>query len=256
LQVELTIVLNDVIIFFIALLYAVLVLVIGDLGRRRLKLGSDFTRKIIHLFAGGAIWTVPFYTHAWVAVLVAVTFVVMLGLSTQERFGRFFSAMARPEDLEYGSVRGPFWYAVSITLLTAIFTFAPYEEYYFLAAAGIHIMMLGDGMSAPIGIKYGKNHTITIFGSKRSLQGCAALFFFGLIGAMVAILFFGVYNYGTLAPGGQILWSYVLTLALSGAAGATLIELVSPKGTDNVTVPFGSTVVMYLVAVYLGLVAF
>jgi len=246
--------LNDVIVYLIAVFYAMMVLVVGDIGRRKLKLGSNFTRKTIHLFAGLAIWTVPYYPHPWVATLVALTFVVFLGLASGERFGRFFQAMARPEDLEHGSVRGPFWYAVSITILTGVFTFTGYERLYFVAAAAIHIMMFGDGMSAPIGLKYGKNHMHTIFGSKRSLPGCAALFVFGFLGAILAFWFFGIVNYGVFVSGSSILWVPMFSLALIGAAAATLIELVSPKGTDNVTLPFITCLVIFLAGMAMGVV--
>jgi phytol kinase len=256
-QVELSIVLEDVVVYFIAVIYAVIVLAVADIGRRKLNLGSDFTRKIVHLFAGAAIWTVPYYPHPWVATLVALTFVIMLGLTNTERFGRFFAAMARPEDLEHGSVRGPFWYAVSITVLTGLFTFTGYERLYFVPAAAIHIMMLGDGMSAPIGMKWGKNSCRTIFGSKRSPHGCLGLLVFGFIGALIAFWWFGVYSppHPLVGMSGIMLMEIVL-LALIGAVTATLVELVSPKGTDNILLPFASCTIMLLAGMFLGVVVF
>lgn len=253
-QVEFTIVLEDIIVFFIAVIYAVIILTIADVGRRKMHLGSDFTRKIVHLFAGAAIWTVPYYPHPWVATFVALTFVIMLGLANTQRFGRFFEAMARPEDLEHGSVRGPFWYAVSITALTAVFTFTGYEEAYFVAGAAIMIMMLGDGMSAPIGMRYGAKHTKVIFGSKRSIQGCLALFVFGFIGAVIAFWWFGIYSYPIFTTSAGYL--NMLLLATIGALTATFVELISPKGTDNITLPMISCLVMLFVAMQMGLLVF
>jgi phytol kinase len=251
-QVEFAITMEDIIVFFIAIIYAVIILTIADLGRRKLNLGSDFTRKIVHLFAGAAIWTVPYYPHPWVATFVALTFVIMLLLANTERFGRFFAAMARPEDLEHGSVRGPLWYAVSITILTAIFTFTGYDQYYFIAGGAIMIMMLGDGMSAPIGMKYGSNHTRVIFGSKRSIEGCLGLFIFGFIGAMVAFWWFGIFSLTVFTAG--VGYIDMTLLALIGALTATIVELVSPKGTDNITLPMITSIVMLLVAMQMGLV--
>ncbi|MFW9851046.1 MAG: diacylglycerol/polyprenol kinase family protein [Candidatus Thorarchaeota archaeon] len=253
-QLDFAITLQDIIVFFIAVLYALLVLVIGDVARRKLNVGSDFTRKIVHLFAGAAVWTVPYYTHSYVATFVALLFTIFLIFASNERFSKFFSAMARPEDVEHGSVRGPFWYACSITILTGIFTFLQLDTIYFIAAASIHMMMFGDGLSAPIGMKYGKNHTVTILGSKRSLQGSIALFVFAFLGAMLAFWFFGIYNYGTLAPSGSILWTQILITALVGSLAATLVEFVSPKGTDNITLPFTTCVVMLIVGIILGIV--
>ena len=252
-QFDFTIVFEDIIVFFIAVVYALIILTIADIGRRKMNLNSDFTRKIIHLFAGMAVWTVPYYPNPWVATIVALLFVIMLGVANTERFGRFFAAMARPEDLENCSVRGPFWYAVSITILTAIFTFTGNEALYFIPGAAIQIMMFGDGMSAPIGMRYGANHTRVIFGSKRSIQGTLALFIFGFLGAMIAFWWFGIFSLVIFTSGAG--YTNMIILAFVGALTATIVELVSPKGTDNVTLPMISTIVMFLVALQMGLVS-
>ena len=255
-QVEFLIDLNDIIVFFIAVTYAIIVLSIADLAKRKFNVGQEFSRRIVHLFAGGAIWTVPFYTHPWVATFVALLFVIMLGLAGTSRFEKFFKAMARPEDLENNSVRGPFWYAVSIVILTGIFTFTGYAHLYFIGAAAIHIMMFGDGMSAPVGIKYGESTTREIFGSKRSKPGSMALFVFGFLGALFAFWLFGIFTYGAFVDNGAILWIPMITIALIGAISATLIELVSPKGTDNITLPLLSCCIMLLVGIDMGVVVF
>lgn len=255
-QVEFTIVFEDIIVFLIAVIYAVIILTIADVGRRKMNLHSDFTRKIIHLFAGMAIWTLPFFPHPWLATFVALLFVMMLAMANTERFGRFFAAMARPEDLDHGSVRGPFWYAVSITVLVAIFTFTGNAAIFFVAGGALQIMMFGDGMSAPIGMKYGANHTKIIFGSKRSIQGCLALFAFGFLGALIAFWWFGIFSLAVpiFTPGAG--YVNMILLAFIGALTATIVELVSPKGTDNITLPMISCVVMFLVAMQMGLLGF
>jgi phytol kinase len=255
-QVDFTIVFGDIIVYFIAVFYAAMILTIADIARKKLKLGSEMTRRIVHLFAGAAIWTVPYYPHPWVATLVALTFVIMLALANTARFSGFFAAMARPEDLENNSVRGPLWYAVSITVLTGIFTFTGYYQLYFIAAAAIHIMMFGDGMSAPIGIKYGLNSTREIFGSKRSIPGTLSVFIFGFLGVLLACWWFGIVSLSNpvFIDSGNILWIQIIMLAFVGAITGTVVELVSPKGTDNITLPLITCAVLFLVAVQLGLV--
>ncbi|MFW9801859.1 MAG: diacylglycerol/polyprenol kinase family protein [Candidatus Thorarchaeota archaeon] len=248
--------LGDIAVYFIALLYAVIVLTVADLARRKMNWRPEFTRRIVHLFAGFAIWAVPYFPHPWVATLVGFTFVLMLALANHERFSRFFEAMARPEDLEHGSVRGPLWYAVSITILTAVFTITGYQNLYFIPAAAIHIMMLGDGMSAPIGMRYGINSCRVIFGSKRSPHGCAAVLIFGFFGALLAFWFFGIVNYGVFASGGNILWIQMLVLALIGAFIATIVEALSPKGTDNILLPLITCVALLFAGMAMGIVAF
>ncbi len=256
-QVEFSIVLEDIIVYFIAVFYAVIILTVADITRKKRNLGSEVTRRIVHLFAGAAIWTVPYYPHPWVATLVALTFVIMLALANTERFSGFFAAMARPEDLEHNSVRGPFWYAVSITILTGIFTFTGYHELYFIPAAAIHIMMFGDGMSAPIGMKYGRTTTRVIFGSNRSVPGTLAVFIFGFFGSLLAFWWFGIFSLANpvFIVGGNILWFEMIVLALVGATTATLVEFVSPKGTDNITLPLITCLVIFLAAFAMGLAA-
>ncbi|MFX1484419.1 MAG: hypothetical protein ACFFCP_14665, partial [Promethearchaeota archaeon] len=216
-QADFSIVLEDVIVYFIALFYAAMILTIADIVRKKRDLGSEVTRRIVHLFAGAAIWTVPYFPHPWVATMVALTFVVMLALANTDRFSGFFAAMARPEDLENNSVRGPFWYAISITLLTGIFTFTGYHAFYFAAAAAIHIMMFGDGMSAPIGMKYGANSTRVIFGSNRSIPGTLSVFVFGFLGSLLAFWWFGIVSADVFISSGNILWFEMLILALVGS---------------------------------------
>jgi phytol kinase len=255
-QVEFAIEFTDIVVYFIAVIYAVIILIAADLARRKMNWGSEFTRRIVHLFAGIAIWTVPYYPHPWVATLVALTFVVMLALANHERFSKFFEAMARPEDLEHGSVRGPLWYAVSITILTAAFTFSGYDNLYFIAAAAIHIMMFGDGMSAPIGMRYGANSTRVIFGSNRSLPGSVAVLIFGFLGALLAFWFFGIVNYGVFVSGGNILWIQMVPLALVGAVTGTIVEAISPKGIDNILLPLTTCIIMLLFGMTIGVVVF
>lgn len=255
-QVDFTIVFGDIIVYFIAVFYAAMILTIADIARKKLKLGPEMTRRIVHLFAGAAIWTVPYYPHPWVATFVALTFVIMLALANTDRFSGFFAAMARPEDLENNSVRGPLWYAVSITILTGVFTFSGHYQLYYIAAAAIHIMMFGDGMSAPIGMRYGQNSTREILGSKRSIPGSLSVFVFGFLGVLLACWWFGIVSLTNpvFIDSGIILWFEMIVFAFIGAITATVVELVSPKGTDNITLPLVTCVALFLVAMQLGLV--
>ncbi|NWF95287.1 MAG: hypothetical protein HXY34_04010, partial [Candidatus Thorarchaeota archaeon] len=84
-----------------------------------------------------------------------------------------------------------------------------------------------------------------------------ALFVFAFVGAMLGFWFFGVVNYGetAFAPGGVVLWVPMILLALVGSVTATLVELISPKGTDNITLPFASMLVMLFVGLQWGLFA-
>ena len=74
---------------------------------------------------------------------------------------------------------------------------------------------------------------------------------------MVAFWWFGVYSPPQPLVGmGGIMLMEIIILALVGAFSAMLVELVSPKGTDNILLPFASCAVMLTAGMLLGVVVF
>ncbi|HUX98243.1 MAG TPA: hypothetical protein VMV49_01700, partial [Candidatus Deferrimicrobium sp.] len=72
---------NDFLVFGIAYLYVIIVLLVGEVLRKKFEKTSEFTRKIIHIFAGFSVYTVLFFDHPWIANIVALTFVILLYLA-------------------------------------------------------------------------------------------------------------------------------------------------------------------------------
>jgi phytol kinase len=247
---------NDFIVLGIAYLYVIVVLLTGEFFRKKLNKSSEFTRKIIHIFAGFSVYTVLFFDHPWVANIIAASFVVLLYLagpsSPVTALREMFGTMEREE--EGGKLWGPFYYAISILTLTMIFTitgiFNPgFELYYWLATGPLTIMYLGDGLASVMGRKFAKKTYIVIKGSKRSFVGSLTLFGAGFGGAIFALWFNGILairvNYGS----GFIFltWDLILLFSLAAATIATVIEFFSPSGYDNLTVPLGTALILCLV---------
>jgi dolichol kinase len=69
---------------------------------------------------------------------------------------------------------------------------------------------------------------------------------------MVAFWWFGIFSLTVFTAG--VGYIDMTLLALIGALTATIVELVSPKGTDNITLPMITSIVMLLVAMQMGLV--
>jgi len=105
-------------------------------------------------------------------------------------------------------------------------------------------------------MKYGQSSTREIFRSKRSVPGTLSVFIFGFLGVLLACWWFGIFSMvdPIFVTGGNILWFEMVVLALVGAITATLVELVSPKGTDNITLPLITCVVLFICAWQLGLI--
>ncbi|MHA1129828.1 MAG: diacylglycerol/polyprenol kinase family protein [Candidatus Helarchaeota archaeon] len=247
---------NDFLILGIAYLYVVVVLLIGEFLRKKWNKSSEFTRKIIHIFAGFSVFTVLFFDHPWVANIVALSFVVLLYLagpsSPVTALREIFGTMERKE--EGAKLWGPFYYAISILVLTLIFTitalFIPgFELYYWLATGPLTIMYLGDGLAPILGKKYAKKIYIVIKGSRRSLIGSLTLFGAGFGGAIFATWFNGIFaikiNYGT--PFILVTWDMIILFSLVAATIGTVLEFFSPAGLDNLIVPLGTTAILCLI---------
>lgn len=239
----------DLIVLAIAFIWVIGVLVVGEGLRRWRKYPPTMTRKFIHLFAGFSVFTVPFYTNAWAAIIVAVSFVILIFLASPKSpiksLKAMFEVMAREEDYLSGHIWGPFLYAISITILVSIFTLIPsLTPFFVLPAMALTAMYLGDGVAPMIGAKYGK-HKYTIGKSTRSIEGSVAIFLASFLGAWICWVFLDFFATGGVPIFG--VW-HIAILGLFCAISATVIEGVSPAGLDNITVPLLTAVIIFLCA--------
>jgi phytol kinase len=227
-----------------------MILILGEGLRRWRKYSSAMTRKFIHLGAGFSVFTVPFYTHPWAAIIVAVSFLVLIFLASPKSpiksLRNMFEVMAREEDYLSGHIWGPFLYAISITILVSIFTLIPpLTPLYPLPAMALTAMYLGDGIAPLIGAKFGK-HWYKIGKSIRSLEGSISVFFASFVGVWICWFFLDMF-----ATGGMPYFNLVqtATLSLICATSALLLEGMSPAGWDNLSVPLLTTVVLVVTGV-------
>ncbi|MFX0169216.1 MAG: diacylglycerol/polyprenol kinase family protein [Candidatus Hodarchaeota archaeon] len=237
--------LTDLLVLAIAYTWVVAILVIGEGLRRWRNYHPAMTRKFIHLGAGFSVFTVPFYTHSWAAIIVAVSFLVLIYLASPKSpvkgLRSMFEVMAREEDYLSGHIWGPFFYAVSITLLVSVFTLIPsLTPLYPLPAMGLTAMYLGDGIAPFIGAKYGK-HWYRIGKATRSIEGSLSVFAASFIGSWICWLFLDVFSTNGL-PVFSLL--QIITISLMCASSAMLLEGLSPAGWDNLSVPLLATIIL------------
>jgi len=198
--------------------------------RRYFSLSSNFTRKVIHVGVGNWIFLWPFAFDHWYAILVPPALFVVLNYVSYRR--ELFKAMERKEKV--GGL-GTVYYAISLTVIAPI---AVILRATWIAASAIMLMAWADGLADPVGRRYGmqKYH---VAGSTKSVEGSLSFFLFGACSVAATVMFFQTLS---LLPPVNI-----PIFAIGVAALGTLIEAVSPAGTDNLTVP----ILSFIVALFL-----
>jgi len=217
---------NNFLGIIISVLFVFIVIGISTLLTKKNILKDEGSRKFIHI--GVSNWWIIamlFFDNNIYASIVPALFVILNYISYKKNI---FTAMERDgskEDL------GTVYYAISLFILSLI-TFKNIN-YSYIGALGILTMGYGDGFAAVIGKKYGRKK-FEVFGSKKSIIGSLTMFIATFIVCYVILSIFNPVN--------------VLTYSFILAFFATLLELFTPKGFDNLSVPLGTSMIYYLLA--------
>ena len=211
---------------------------------------SKFTaRKIVHMFAGLVVVTAPFYIWPFWTTIIAGVFTTVVYLSSKDskvkQLKDLYNTISeeQEEGLKRAFLQGPFFYAVSITLLFTIFAFFNPDQFYF-AISGILIMIIADTLASVVGKRWGKiSLSLKWTNSKRTLLGSLTFFVSALV-----LCFLSFFLFGLLIPALQepLTFDTIIIYSLITSAIATLIELISPSTYDDLTVPMGSTLIIYI----------
>jgi len=233
----------------ITFFYVLMTIFIPLVLYKKEKISKFTARKAIHMFAGLAILSSPFYFWPFWSTIVAGTLTVFVYLSSKEskvkQLKDLYDAISeeQEEGLKRAFLQGPFFYCVSITLLVFIFAiFAP-DQFYF-PIAGVLIMIFADTLASVIGKRWGKiSLSLPWTNSKRTLEGSLTFFVTAFL-----VCYLSFFLFGTLIPTFQepLPFTTILIYSLITSAISTLIELISPSTYDDLTVPIGSTIIIYL----------
>ena len=188
------------------------------------------SRKILHIMTGNIAFILPiFQTREMMVFLAAGPFILFTFLMSS--YSPIKSVRGKTSEAGHGL--GLVYYAIAWAVLAYIF-FDTKE----VIAIGILAMSYGDGLASLIGIKFGKKK-YQIFEDVKSYIGSYAMFTFTFIMMIIALLFYGKLslNYETL----------FLLLCIAGISA--IVEGVTPRGLDNLSVPFVAAILYFLLMV-------
>jgi len=215
--------------------YVLALLVVAEIGRRRLSLKSTFTRHIIHLFAGASVLVLPLTSEWYYPFMIPVGLGLVVGLAlTFAKTSFITTSMVDEKEHTRAHAYGPLYYIISIGVLILV-GWSRRD----LIMASIMIMAWGDGAASMFAPLIRNRHKYSF--SEKSIEGSILMLLAGFLGASLALLISSTLYVAV--PLGRIL----MTAAVGSLVG-TLVEMltVGPmQPFDNFTVPFIAFVVMY-----------
>jgi dolichol kinase len=204
--------------------YILIVIVISGRMPTLLHVSPKASRKFLHAMIGNLPFIIPLFTANIYPALVAAPFILVTFIASPvfpfKDLNRRLKRLANITD--EGHHLGLVFYAISYTILASFFASKPH-----VIAAGILPMAYGDSAASLVGERYGRTY-YRLF-ARRSLEGSATMFTVSFLSFVAGLTFFSwLYSFSVLDR---------IVPALALASVATLVEALSPKGSDNLTVP-------------------
>ena len=178
----------------------------------------ELSRKFLHIMVGNVAFLLPIFQTSWIMAFIAagpfILFTFLISPHTPIKSIRGMTSAA-------GHGMGLVYYSITWTVLAYLFF-----DNMVIIAIGILAMSYGDGFASIIGIRLGKKR-YSVFGDQKSYVGSFAMFVFTFTTTVVALVYYGIF-----------LSSYVILVLLGIALVAAIVEGLTPKGLDNLSVPF------------------
>jgi len=226
---------RNVFLMLLCYAYVIFIIFISSKMTTFLHVSQKASRKFLHAMIGNLPFVIPFFTASIYPALVAAPFIpltfIASPLSPFKNVSRKMKGLA--EITEEGHHLGLVFYAVSYTVLALFFASKPY-----VIAAGILPMAYGDSAASLVGERYGKTKYKLI--ASRSLEGSIAMFLASFLSVVASLAFFStLYSFSSLD------W---IVVAFAVATVTTVTEALSPKGSDNLTVPAVGALMLLMLA--------
>lgn len=220
---------NIIVLSFIYLVGIILLLAFNEINYRRFKLQGEVTRKFAHFAATLA--TVPFpyiFPSHWYILVLALLFFAALFIT------QYSKQLKSIHDIQRKSIGS---YLLPLSIYTT-FLISSLMENKFIYILPMLILAVCDPMAAILGINLkAYNGRIKLFGHKldKTWLGSGAFFATSFIISLIALYFHW-----------ELFSLKTFWLALTVAIVSTLAELISWRGSDNLTIPLSVLLVLVL----------
>ncbi|MDD3478264.1 MAG: hypothetical protein PHP32_05260 [Candidatus Izemoplasmatales bacterium] len=221
---------NNILGLVVSVLFITLILGISTLCLHLRWFSQEASRKFIHI--GVSNWWIIamifFDVWYWASIVPAI-FIVLNTISYKTKLVK---AMERGENDSLGTI----YYPISLLVLTILF-FGFFPEYRWVGLIGVLVMGYGDGFAAIIGKNVASRKLI----QEKSLAGSLSMFLISWVVSVIPLMLY--------LQSPSIYYAFLVALIPAGVA--TLLELFSHDGIDNLTVPIGTSVILFLLLLLL-----
>ena len=223
---------NNILGIMISFIFVLSIIGISTILTNKKIISGETSRKFIHI--GVCNWWIIamiYFDNRYYAAIVPALFVVINYISYKYKVIEAMERDGGRRDL------GTVYYAISLLILS-LFTLGKSNNGY-IGALGIFTMGYGDGFAAVVGTIKGTKY-IPIGKNLKSKEGTLTML---VITFAVITLILGICT--DISIIGLVLYSLGLSIV------ATLLELFTPHGLDNLTVPLGVSLLYYLISIFM-----
>lgn len=204
----------------IAIVGTGLILLIGELLWKKRKLKGEYARKFVHILTASfaAFW--PLFISRFYIVILSVLFVLTV---VAVKKLKLFKSLRSIRRATYGEV----WYGIGIGVAAVLF-----QSNAVYAIAILH-MALADGFAAIVGVGLSQRaNRFKYRGSRKSIEGSLTFVAVSFFLNATYWIWLAVHN-TSFDTSAIAVASYCLVCAIV----LSVIEIVSPKGSDNLFIP-------------------
>lgn len=215
----------------ISVLFVIILLLIAlsELFRKKQIWSAEFTRKFVHIMVGVFTMAAPLFLKTALPMLLLGTLFTIVNFVALQK--ESFKGMHETRK-SYGTVFFPLTY-----LILVFFAFPAHK---ILIVAAMATMTFGDAAAAIVGESLARPHRYHFAGESKSLEGSAAMFGVSAVSLATILIFWQPANFAISLTPINILWISLLTALI-----ITYAESLSSYGSDNLTVPLLTAVILY-----------
>ncbi len=239
----------DIVAFFVSFIVIMMLVQINAAIEKSGKLSTIVTRKVIHTFAA-PLWVITWMLFTgsvfsrWLAIIVPLLFVLLFvaigtGKTKNEDFVRSMSRSGDPKEL----LGGTLYYAFLMVVIGILWFYVPaggdLTSATPLALLVFGCLAGGDGFADVIGRKYGGEKKFGIGGAEKTVAGVIGMFIGSILFSIILVLIFSV------EVASFSLVTLILPILIVSIV-ATIVEAITPKGLDNLTITIVAIIVILL----------